>query len=281
MRSVESRRLSVSPWLGIGLLVGLVILLAGCGVDTPQNTFAPEGEVAEKQRDLFNLVLWPAVVIFIIVEGLLVYALVRFRHRRGNEGLPKQVHGNTKLEIVWTVLPAALMIGLAVPTIGGIIDLGRPPAKDALQVTVTGFQWNWMIEYQEYTDADGNPLVVIGTCPTSCAEMHVPVGREVAVYLESSDVIHSFWIPRLGGKLDAIPGRTNVTWFNAPTPGTYQGQCAEFCGIGHAEMRMSVVAESQEEFEAWVKEQLGGDLATNAGGGEEGLAEANTARSKE
>ena len=264
MRSLRSGRLAAFPWLGAGLLIGFVLLLAGCGVDTPQNTFAPEGEVAEKQRDLLTLVLWPAIVVFILVEGLLVYALVRFR-KRGEDGpLPKQVHGNTKLEIAWTILPTALMIGLAVPTIGGIIDLGRAPADDALQVRVIGFQWNWIVEYPEYTDADGNPLTVIGTCPTSCAEMHVPVEREVAVSLESSDVNHSFWIPRLAGKLDAIPGRIGRIWFNATSPGTYSGQCAEFCGIGHAGMRISVVAESQSEFEAWVRMQLGGEPASGA-----------------
>ena len=259
MRRTCCREASRAGWyvylsrlLAAALLVSMLILTVGCGVDTPQNTFAPEGEVAEKQRDLFNLVLWPAVAIFVIVEGMLIIALMRFRQRREQEPLPKQVHGNTRLEIAWTIAPAILLLVLAVPTTASIIDLGRAPAADALQVRVTGFQWAWQFEYldPEYMDADGEPLLSLG-------ELHIPVGREIGIELESLDVVHSFWIPRLAGKLDAIPGRTNRMWFNATTAGTLSGQCAEFCGLGHADMRLIVVAESEEEFQAWVDEQLG------------------------
>lgn len=271
-RPAGSRRAHLFRLVAAALLLGFVLLLLGCGVGTPQNTFAPEGEVADKQRDLFNLVLWPAVAILVIVEGLLVIALMRFRQRRGQEPLPRQVHGNPRLEVAWTIAPAVLLLVLAVPTVASIIDLGREPAKDALPVRVTGFQWNWMIEYPEFTDAEGNPLRIIGTCPTSCAEMHVPVGREIAVSLEASDVVHSFWIPKLAGKLDAIPGRTNRMWFNATTPGRYSGQCAEFCGLGHTDMRLFVVAESEAEFQAWVNEQLGEQQAAQSGSGQPGVA---------
>ena len=240
----------------VALLVPLVILLVSCTTGETPNTLAPEGDVARKQRDLFNLALWPAVAVLVIVEGLLVFALIRYRQRRG-QGLPKQVEGNTRLEIAWTIVPAVVLGILAVPMIAGIVDLAREPSPGALRVKVTGFQWNWMFEYQDITDAEGDPLVIIGACPAACAEMHVPVGREIAVSLESADVIHSFWVPKLAGKLDAVPGRTNRMWFNAVTPGTYGGQCAEFCGLGHSDMRMFVVAESNEEFEAWVREQLG------------------------
>lgn len=240
-----------------GLLVLALLLLSACGTETPQNTFAPAGDVAETQRNIFLMAMWPALAILIIVEGLLVYALIRFRRRGDDPGLPKQVHGNTKLEIAWTIAPALLLLGLAVPMVAAIVDLGREPAEDALQIRVTGFQWNWQFEYPQYTDAEGNPLRVIGTCPTRCAEMHIPVGREVAVILKTSDVIHSFWVPRLAGKLDAVPGRTNRMWLKANEPGVFSGQCAEFCGLGHADMRFTVVAETEEEFLAWVNEQLG------------------------
>ncbi|MBI2913297.1 MAG: cytochrome c oxidase subunit II [Chloroflexi bacterium] len=244
--STHLRRLLVAA-----LLIAAVLLLTGCGVVTPQNTFAPEGEVADKQRDLFYLVLWPAVVILILVEGLLVIAVMRFRRRKDDEPPPKQVHGNTRLELAWTIAPAILLLFIAVPTVAAIVDLGRAPAADALRVDVTGRQWIWQFEYPEFTDADGKPLSVFN-------ELHIPVGKEIGAYLHSADVIHSFWVPRLAGKLDVIPGRENRMWFNAEEPGTYSGQCAEFCGLGHAGMRMTVVAQTEEEFNAWVQEQLKG-----------------------
>ena len=228
-----------------------------------QNTFAPKGEVAERQRDLFLLVLWPAIIILALVTGALVYALVRFRRRRADEAAPKQVHGNTSLEIAWTVLPMALLLGLAVPTITGIVDLGREPGEDALQVRVIGRQFFWTFEYAEFTDAEGNPL-------ESERELHVPVGREIGVSIESQDVIHSFWVPKLAGKQDAIPGRTNKMWFEADVPGTYSGQCAEFCGLNHAFMRLNVIAQTEEEFQDWVAEQLTEQNAKLAAGATEG-----------
>ena len=188
--------------------------------------------------------------------------MVRFRSRRG-QGLPRQVHGNTRLEIAWTVAPAVLLLGLAVPMVAAIADLGRAPSKDALQVKVIGRQWIWEFQYPDFKDAQGNPL-------SSFTELHIPVGREIAASLESQDVIHSFWVPRLAGKLDVVPGRTNRFWFNATEADTYSGQCAEFCGLGHAEMRLVVVAESEADFQAWVDEQL----AKTAGAGGSGEPEA-------
>ena len=245
------RREHLVRLLMAALLVAIVLLLAGCSTGDPENTFAPAGDVARKQRDLFNLVLWPAVAILVIVEGLLVVAVMRFRQRGDQPSLPKQVHGNTRFEIAWTIAPTILLLVLAVPTVAAVIDLGRAPATEALQIKVTGRQWIWQFEYPEFKDADGKPLSVFN-------ELHIPVGREIGAYLHSPDVIHSFWVPRLAGKLDVIPGRENRMWFNAEEPGTYSGQCAEFCGLGHAGMRMTVVAQTEEEFNAWVQEQLKG-----------------------
>lgn len=247
-------------WLvRLGLLAALLALgalvVAGCTTESTPNTFNPGGDVAQKQKDLFELAMWPAIVIFFLVEGALVYALWRYRRRRQDE-LPKQTHGNTPLEIAWTIAPTLLLAGLAVPMVAGIIDLAKTPEADALEIHVRGFQWNWQFEYPQYTDADGKPLTIIGACPSRCAEMHIPVGRDVVVTLEAVDVIHSFWVPRLAGKLDAIPGHVNRMWFNATEPGRYSGQCAEFCGLEHAQMKMTVIAESEEDFQRWVNEQL-------------------------
>jgi cytochrome c oxidase subunit 2 len=260
-RFVGFRRAYILRLLAAALPIALLLLLVGCGVDTPQNTFAPEGDVADKQRDIFNLALWPAIAIFVIVEGLLVFAVIRFRQKRTDEGLPKQVHGNTKLEIAWTVAPAILLLVLAVPMVATIVDLGGDPSEDALQVRVIGHQWIWEFEYLEFEDADGDPL-------TTFTELHIPVEREVAAKVESADVIHSFWVPRLAGKIDAIPGRTNSFFFNANKPGTFSGQCAEFCGLGHADMRLTVVVhESEEAFRAWVDEQLAEGQAAESNSG--------------
>ncbi|MFQ6019640.1 MAG: cytochrome c oxidase subunit II [Dehalococcoidia bacterium] len=258
--------------MAFALLLSFLFLLVGCDVDTPQNTFAPEGDVARKQRDSFNLALWPAIAIFVIVEGGLIFALIRFRQKRGQD-LPKQVHGNLRLEVAWTIAPAILLLALAVPMLDGVIDLARDPSEGALRVKVMGQRFDWSFEYPDLKDAGGEPLFVPGACQAGmCGELHIPVGREIGASLESADVIHSFWVPKLAGKLDVVPGRTNSFFFNAITPGTYSGQCAEFCGEGHAEMRLTVIAESEAEFQAWVDEQLEKQQAAKSGPGEMELA---------
>jgi cytochrome c oxidase subunit 2 len=223
--------------------------MSGCDIfDSPQNTFAPEGDVAERQRFLFLMVMWPALIIGVLVGVATVYVLVRYRQRRPDEPPPPQMHGNQTLELMWTILPAALLVALAFPTVDGIVDLGRDAKPDALPVTVKAFRWDWKFEYPDLiTDAEGEPL--------SLDELHLPVDREIAVTLESADVIHSFWIPKLAGKLDVMPGRSNRMWFNATSEGTFSGQCVEFCGLSHAVMRFDAVVESEEEFQAWVEEQ--------------------------
>lgn len=229
----------------------MVALLTGCGAfGGDQNTFAPEGEVADKQRDLFVIVTIIATLILIGVSAALVYIMVRYRRRSDDEPPPKQVHGNTRLELAWTIAPALLLLVIAVPTVTGIIDLGREPKADALHVHVIASRFSWSFEYTdpEFADADGDPL--------RSAELHIPVDREIGVELESQDVIHSFWVPKLAGKLDVMPGRNNRMWFNATKAGTYSAQCAEFCGIGHSVMRFSVVAQEEADFQAWVDEQL-------------------------
>ena len=262
---------SYLPRLAVAaLLVALLALLVGCGmVDDPQNTFAVEGDVARKQRDILIVwVLGPAAVIFVVVQALLIYAVIRFRRKKGQE-LPRQVHGNNRLEYAWTIAPAILLLILIVPTVVGVIDLGRDAADDALRVRVVGQQFSWTFQYPDLTDAEGKPLTVIGLPgevgkPSTGrpAELHIPVDREIGITLESVDVIHSFWVPKLAGKLDAVPGRTNSMWFNATKVGSYSGQCAEFCGFQHADMRLIVVAESEEDFAAWVADQLeGGGVA--------------------
>jgi cytochrome c oxidase subunit II len=218
----------------------LGLLLAACTQGLPQDSLDPAGPVAERQYELFTLVFWIAVGVFVIVEGLLVFALFRFRHREGRE--PRQVHGNTRLEVAWTIVPAVLLAGVAVPTVATIFDLAGEPPPNALEVTVTGHQWWWEVEYQDEEVVTAN-------------EVHVPTDRPVVLTLLSDDVIHSFWVPRLAGKQDLVPGQSETLMFTAPRPGTYRGTCTEYCGLSHANMRFRVIAQEPSEFEAWVQDQ--------------------------
>ncbi|MGH2674119.1 MAG: cytochrome c oxidase subunit II, partial [Actinomycetota bacterium] len=178
---------------------------------------------------------------FVLVEGLLVFAMIRFR-RRSADDTPRQIHGNTRLEIMWTILPALLLAGVAVPTVGTIFDLASRPEGEVLEVNVIGHQWWWEVEYPDLGVITAN-------------EVHVPTDRPVALNLTSKDVIHSFSVPRLAGKQDLIPGRTNTIYLEAPRAGTYLGLCQEFCGLSHANMRFRVIAQGPADFDAWVQSQ--------------------------
>jgi cytochrome c oxidase subunit II len=237
----------------VALFVAIAVLLSGCGIfSSPQNTFAPAGTVASDQKNLLLLVVWPALAVLALVWGLLVYVLFRYRRRKGDDGLPVQTHGNNKLELGWTIAPILLLAAFVPPTISGIIKLGSTPAN-ALPVQVNAFQWNWAFEYPQ---PDGTTIrAPIGSPPEKPSELHIPVNRKIDIRLHSADVIHSFWVPKLAGKIDVIPGRENHMWIEATQIGSYSGECAEFCGIGHATMRFIVVVQSQQDFDAWLKQQ--------------------------
>ncbi|MGH2584608.1 MAG: cytochrome c oxidase subunit II [Dehalococcoidia bacterium] len=223
----------------------LFLFVSGCTGD-PQDTLTRDGAISDRITDLFLLVIAIAAVVFVGVEGALIYIVVRYRRRPNQEGLPAQVHGSTPLELTWTIVPAVILALLAIPTISGIRFLSDTP-DNALEVTVTAQQWWWGFEYpdQGVVTAD---------------EMYIPVNTPVHVTLQSNDIIHSFWVPRLAGKTDVVPSNNpkqalNTMWFNAKEPGTYTGQCAEFCGLSHAKMKFSVVAVTQDEFDQWLREQ--------------------------
>jgi cytochrome c oxidase subunit 2 len=223
-------------------LIAVPLLLPACGKNLPQDSLDPAGSQARTIDALFNPVFWIAVGVFVLVEGLLVVALIRFRHRPGRP-VPHQVHGNKRLEVAWTIAPAVLLAAIAVPTIVTIFSLsGRPPGN-VLDVKVTAHQWWWEIEYP-------------GMKVITANELHIPVGRPVYVEMESDDVLHSFWVPRLAGKQDLRPGFTTYLTLEADAPDVYLGQCAEFCGAAHADMRFRVIAQTPEKFDAWVQQQL-------------------------
>jgi cytochrome c oxidase subunit 2 len=215
--------------------------LAGCA-GSP--TFLlPNSSISADQADLYSILIYLSIGVFVLVIGWLLYNIIRFRRRAGDDTLPKQVHGNTPLEITWTVLPILLVAVLFVLTVRTVNAVAAPSSSgDDVNVTVVGHRWWWEFDYPDYGFVTAN-------------EMHVPVGATVQIDVESVDVIHSFWVPQLSGKADAIPGQTNHLWFKADQIGEYHGQCSEYCGLNHANMRIKLVVESQDDFDAWAKNQ--------------------------
>lgn len=235
------RRGPVRIWWAVAGLA--VAILGACAKDAPMDTLEPAGPIARQIDDLINPVFIVAGVVFVLVQFLVVYSVIRFRSRPGQEE-PVQVHGNTKLEITWTAAPALVLLVIAFPTLATIYDLSERGGPDSLQVTVVARQFWWEYRYDDLGVVTANELVI-------------PVDREVDLSLESIDVIHSFWVPKLAGKTDVVPTRVNHMRLIAEEPGTYQGQCTEYCGLSHANMRLTAVAMPPGDFEAWVENQRG------------------------
>jgi cytochrome c oxidase subunit 2 len=244
--------------LWAAVAIGLLLLLGACAPNATQDTLQPKGPYAEKLKDLFIPVFWVAVFVFIVVEGGIVWITIRYRHRKGRDRIPAQIHGNTRLEIGWTIAPALILAGVMVPTVAGIWDLARQPPEEALNVTVKGLQWWWDFTY---TDDDMRTSYGDRAQIRTADVMVIPADRVVYLSLEGAGgqiddmVIHSFWIPELAGKQDVVPGRTNHILMQADEPGLYEGQCAEFCGLQHGRMLVRVRALSAEDWEAWVVNQ--------------------------
>ncbi len=227
------------------LAIALTLLvLTACGAyDAPQTTLDPRGSSSRIILDLYKVIGVMAAIVFVVVEGLLIYSVVRYR-RRPDDGIPLQIHGNQPIEIVWTIIPAVIVLFLATMTFRTQSILVQP-SQNPVHVTVVGHQWWWEFKYPDYQVVTAN-------------ELHIPGNRDVEFTLESADVIHSFWIPRLSGKTDVIPGHINTMSFKAQDtsqPLLIRGECAEFCGGTHAQMGMFAVVEPQAQFDAWVKQQ--------------------------
>jgi cytochrome c oxidase subunit II len=238
------------------LWVGLAVTLAACGSDQPNITDYPN--TTFEHRTEFNaaldflwdrLLLWGTIV-FVLVEALLIYTIVKFRRREGAPE-PKQIHGNTALEITWTVIPAVILVFIAIPTVKTVFQTQAKVRADALQVEAIGHQWWWEFRYPQY------PGLVTAN------ELYLPVGRTVNFALTTKDVLHSFWIPRLGGKRDLISNRTNYLWFTPDS--TYgeaalNGMCAEYCGDSHANMKFRVFVVAKGDFDQWAQHQAANAL---------------------
>jgi cytochrome c oxidase subunit II len=247
---VVMRALSVAALVMLMMLVSTASGAPGSrstdsAVQTP-SIFAPVSTPAFAIRDLSYFVLGICAVIFIVVAGLLVYSLIRFRRRPADaDREPPQVYGSNQIELAWTVVPVLIVVILFLATARYIFGIeGLQATPSALNVTVVGHQWWWEIRY---------PALGI----TTANELHVPVSdpanpRPIFLTLESADVIHSFWVPQLAGKMDVIPNKTNRVWIDPHTPGLYVGQCAEYCGLQHAGMLLRVIVHHKDEFAQWV-----------------------------
>ncbi|MBW3547909.1 MAG: cytochrome c oxidase subunit II [Actinobacteria bacterium] len=262
------RRLLPRPWLWA---VASLVVLAGCASDAPQDMLEPEGPYARTLDNLFNPIFWVAVAVFVVVEGVIVYSIVKWRDRGDADGdaeeMPAQLHGNTRLEIGWTIVPALVLAVIAVLTVPVIFELNAEPAAgEALEVDVTGAQFWWGYDYPTQPDFGITEGIVTAN------ELHIPAGQQVHLTLESVDVIHSFWAPKLNGKRDVVPGRTHHWLLEADEPGVYSGQCAEFCGLSHANMRLKVVAHDATGWEAWVEDMQQEPVAPVSGLAAEGFA---------
>jgi cytochrome c oxidase subunit 2 len=239
------------------LVVPLLLALGACASDAPLDTLDPKGPEAQTIQDLVVPVFLIAAVVFVLVEVGVLFLVWRFRKRPDDDdSLPPQVHGNTKLELGWTVLPAIVLAGVGVASVLTLLDLEDRPA-DAKRVEVIGQQWWW--EYRYDVDGDGEDDVVTAN------DLVIPAGEPVNLSITSRDVIHSFWIPALNGKKDAVPGRVHPLTIEADEPGVYRGQCTEFCGLSHAYMRMRVVALPEDEYAAWEANQREGAEAPKDG----------------
>lgn len=230
-------------------LIAFALLGAACESDAPQDFLNEQsGKVAERADQLWDITFAIAVIVFVLVEGALVYALIKFRQRPGKEAA--QFHGNTRVEIVLTVIPSLILLGLGIPTLQTIFDQAEE-VPGALDIKVVARQFWW--EYQYDIDDDGEPDFI------NANEMHIPTDTPILLTLEgdiiNQDVIHSFWVPRLAGTQDVVPGRTNLLNISADEPGEFWGQCKEYCGLSHANMRLRVIAEPIAEFEQWADEQ--------------------------
>ena len=236
----------------IAIQVAIGLALAGCSAeDRPMTTLAPKSDLANWiQSLLIDVTIWDGIILAIVVAAFILAVFV-FSSRVGEAAPPSTASSDLGLEIAWTVGPALVLLMISVPTIRTIFR-SQPAVSPAgaLEIKVVAHQWWWEFDYPDGAKTSN--------------ELHLPVNRAIRLKLESADIIHSFWVPQLGGKRDVVPGQINELTFVATVPGMYPGQCAEFCGLSHANMRFRAFVDSPEDFAKWDKAQLAGPVAAPA-----------------
>lgn len=225
----------LAPLLGL-----MVLVLSACGRED-LSTLNPQGPVAEEQFGLMKLAISIMLIVIVVVFAISFYVIIRFRRRPGDKTIPKQVEGSHKLEIIWTVIPIIMLIILAVPTVQSVFNLAKDYSKDpdAVKVIVTSHQYWWEFEYPELGIKTAQELII-------------PTGKTISIEAKSADVLHSFWVPSLAGKIDTNPGgNVNLMYFSAPKEGVYLGKCAELCGPSHGLMDFKVKSVDESSFDRW------------------------------
>jgi cytochrome c oxidase subunit II len=221
----------------------LLLLVAAFAVacNDPQTTINPKSDHALAVQHIYEIVFWAGAAVFVAVMSAAVIFSIAFRERPGRQA--RQIHGNTRLEVLWTFIPVVILVAIAVPTFKAIVDINSTaPADQALNVVATGHQWWFEFNYPDQGFETAN-------------ELHLVVNKPVDIKILSADVIHSLWMPQLSGKVDMVPGHENHMSFTPNTVGEYRGQCAEFCGPSHANMRFRVFVQTQQDFDAWAANQ--------------------------
>ena len=228
-----------------GLMAAVMLALAACATEYPNTTFEPKSEFARSIDFLWDRLLLLGTIVFVLVELALLFVVFRYRRRPTDTTTPPQTHGNAVLEVIWTLIPAFILLFLAVPTVRTIFQTQAKVAAGALEIEVIGHQWWWEFKYPQYDIVTAN-------------EIYIPTGRTVNFKLTSADVIHSFWVPQLAGKRDAVTNRTNYIWFTPDSslgPSVWNGFCTEYCGASHAKMRFRVFTVKPDQFESWAAGQ--------------------------
>ena len=229
------------------LLMAALLTLSACGVtEYPNSTFNHTTDFNTSIDALFQRLIFWGTIVFVVVEAALIFTIIKYRKRPGGPEA-KQIHGNAALEITWTAIPAVILVLIAVPTVKTIFQTQAPAPAGALKVQVIGHQWWWEFRYPELGIVTAN-------------EVYVPVGRPVNFELTTKDVLHSFWIPQMGGKRDLITNKTNYLWFTPSdtlASSAWNGFCTEYCGASHANMRIRMYTVQPDEFESWAKHQAG------------------------
>ena len=256
-----------------GMLAGAALLPTGAALAAWEVNM-PVGvtELSREIHGLHMLIFWICVLIAFAVFGVMIYSIVKFRHSQG--AVAANFDHSTKAEIVWTIIPIAILVGMAIPAAATLVKI-EDTRDSQLTIKVTGYQWKWHYEYLDQKvnffstlacDSDAARQTGSGIDPKSVPNyllevdkpLVVPVGAKVRVLLTSNDVIHAWWVPAFGMKKDAIPGFVNEIWFRADEPGIYRGQCAELCGRDHGFMPVVVHVRPQAEYDSWLAEQQGG-----------------------
>ncbi len=256
------------------LLAAAALLVTGCTDFDIRSGLPPDAASTQGQatRNIYDIVFLIGAAIFFLVEGLILFAVIRYRRRKGDDELPPQIHGNNKLEIIWTAIPIAIVLALFVVSWQTLNTIDARQADPPVRIGVVAYQWQWQFVYAPQgirwedcstPENQGKCVTVIGLPPPNNdrtdwipPQMHVPIGETVELQMHATDVIHSFYVPAFLYQRDITPRKDQVIQFLADRAGTYRGQCTQFCGLLHQQMEFEVVVESRDAYNAWLAEML-------------------------